>query len=193
MANAIDVAAYLLHIARLEEEPEYLTHLRLQKLLYYVQGWSVGLRNDVMFHARIEAWTNGPVVKPLYSTFSSYRSSPIMESPADAGELSSDEKFFVKLVWDGYKCYSPNYLRQKTHKEPPWINARIGLRPSDRSNAEITLASMREFFTPESDENPLASFVGMPSWKGRSNNAKFVDSAQTVFAKHADALRRLAQ
>ena len=33
MASAINVATYLIHRAEREDEPEYLSHLRLQKLL----------------------------------------------------------------------------------------------------------------------------------------------------------------
>ncbi len=39
MAEAVDIARYLIKLAAAEPEPEYLSHMRLQKLLYYVQGY----------------------------------------------------------------------------------------------------------------------------------------------------------
>src|SRR5262249_50830431 len=49
VAQAIDVARYLIQLAAAEDEPELLSHLRLQKLLYYVQGWSLAQRRAPMF------------------------------------------------------------------------------------------------------------------------------------------------
>src|SRR5688572_9971276 len=59
-ASALDVARYLIQLAAAEDEPEELSHLRLQKLLYYVQGWSLAQRGEAMFPDRIEAWAHGP-------------------------------------------------------------------------------------------------------------------------------------
>lgn len=65
MASAYEVAQHLIRLAEFEEEPDYLTHLRLQKLLYYVQAWSMAMRSRPMFPERIEAWGHGPVVPNL--------------------------------------------------------------------------------------------------------------------------------
>jgi hypothetical protein len=39
--KAMAVASFLIHLAVAEAEPDFLTHLRLQKLLYFAQGWSL--------------------------------------------------------------------------------------------------------------------------------------------------------
>src|SRR6476660_4904178 len=46
------IAKYLLTLAETEDEPDPLTHLRLQKLMYYVQGWSLALRKRPAFAGR---------------------------------------------------------------------------------------------------------------------------------------------
>src|SRR5689334_12279943 len=66
-ASAMDVAKFLIYLSACEDEPDYVSHLRLQKLLYYVQGWSLALRGKPMFVERIEAWAHGPVVKNVYA------------------------------------------------------------------------------------------------------------------------------
>jgi uncharacterized phage-associated protein len=60
-ANALHVARYLVKLAAGESEPEHLTHMRLQKLLYYVQGWSLAATGERFFDGEIQAWTHGPV------------------------------------------------------------------------------------------------------------------------------------
>jgi len=152
MATALDVARHLIKLAAAEEEPEFLSHLKLQKLLYYVQGWSLALRNKPMFDARIEAWSSGPVVRSLYAHFADYGYRPI--PPDDVGEavgLSGPEKFFIGSVWEALKGYSASSLRAMTHKEAPWLDARKGLAPAERSNREITRSALKRFFSQQAE------------------------------------------
>ena len=48
------------------DESVLVSPLRLQKLLYYCQGWSLALLGRPLFRQPIEAWMNGPVVKDVY-------------------------------------------------------------------------------------------------------------------------------
>src|SRR5882762_6202388 len=76
-ASALDVAKYLILLARSEEEPEFLSPMQLQKLLYYTQGWSLALLKEPMFDERIEAWAYGPVVKEVFQAFRNFGDGPI--------------------------------------------------------------------------------------------------------------------
>ena len=60
MANVKDVAAYIL------EKLGEITAMKLQKLAYYSQAWSLVWDEKLLFPERIEAWANGPVVPDLY-------------------------------------------------------------------------------------------------------------------------------
>jgi uncharacterized phage-associated protein len=152
MAEALNVARHFIKLAASEEQPEYLCHLRLQKLVYYAQGWSLALRSKPLFGERIEAWAYGPVVRDLYSRFSDYGDKPIppeeIEQPED---LLPDEQEFIAQVWNAYKGYSAISLSNMTHNEAPWKEARGDLGPADRCAAEITPKSMRRFFAPRSE------------------------------------------
>src|SRR5271163_1555007 len=66
MSTAMKVALHLVNLANSGEEPDPLTHLRLQKLLYYAQGWYLGIFGRALFTNRIEAWRHGPVVPDVY-------------------------------------------------------------------------------------------------------------------------------
>lgn len=146
MAAAMDVARQFVWLAWNGEEPEGLTHMRLQKLLYYAQGWHLAAFGRPLFSGRIEAWKHGPVVKELYPRFADYGARFI--SPDDAGDpqLPEQERAFVESVWDEYKRHSAAGLREMTHREPPWLEARGGLADDERCEREITAASMQTFF-----------------------------------------------
>jgi uncharacterized phage-associated protein len=154
MARAVDVARYLIHLAASEAEPQFLTHLQLQKLLYYVQGWSLAMRDVRMFSERIEAWANGPVVRDVYPDYAAYGHLPITYNTATTadnlcdcpGELDPSERELIESVWEVYKKYSAAHLWTMTHNEPPWIDARGNCAPADRCETEITIESMKAFF-----------------------------------------------
>lgn len=151
MGTAFDVARCLIDIAASEEEPEYLSHLRLQKLLYYTQAWSLALRGKPMFEDQIEAWANGPVVRTLYSTFSPYGYGSIAPGSLsfECSPLDGDDYDFVAGVWESYKGYSATSLRDMTHNETPWIEARKGYAPGERCNVPITHEAMRSYFASQ--------------------------------------------
>ena len=51
---------------------EKITHLKLQKLLYYAQGISLAIHDKPLFRENIVAWPHGPVVKEVYDIFCKY-------------------------------------------------------------------------------------------------------------------------
>lgn len=55
-----------------EEMGIEITNLKLQKLVYFVQGFSLALVDHPMFREDIYAWTYGPVIPPLYKRLKRY-------------------------------------------------------------------------------------------------------------------------
>lgn len=147
LPNALEVAKCLIHLAAAEDEPEYLTHTRIQKLLYYAQGWSLALRDRALFKGRIEAWAHGPVVKDVYKHFASHSDQPILPSSVEQPKkLTADDRKFIASVWAAYKVHSATSLRNMTHIEAPWKDARQGVAPADRCENEITVEALKRFF-----------------------------------------------
>jgi uncharacterized phage-associated protein len=157
MLRAIDVARYLVEIALRGDEPDGISNLRLQKLLYYVQGWSLAVFGKTFFTDRIEAWKYGPVVCNVWQQLKDC--GPQVITPDRLGEgrpLGAGERSFVEAVWDRYKEISPTGLSRLTHQEPPWVNARQGL-PADASSCEeITPDALRDFFAPQAADMTVA-------------------------------------
>jgi len=148
--KSVVVARYLLQLAAQEPESEPLTHMRLQKLLYYVQGWSLVATDRRIFDDPIEAWVHGPVVARTYRFFADYQNDAIEGREArDDGTLSDDEKALIASVWNHYKQFSATALRTMTHREPPWCEARTGLDPDEPSRAVLTLDQIKKYFRSE--------------------------------------------
>lgn len=147
MAKALDVAKYLIQLAEREAEPEMLTPMRLQKLLYYVQGWSLGLRQTEMFGEAIEAWQHGPVVPEVYRAFSAYQNNPIAGFADDpCRSLTAGDREFIESIWAGYRKYSASGLRDMTHHETPWLESWSRNTSGGRDGIEISQFAMRQFF-----------------------------------------------
>lgn len=140
MANVHDVAAYVLH------KTGKITAMKLQKLLYYCQAWSLVWDDRPIFNAKIEAWANGPVIPQIYRLHRKdyyVRDWPI----GDRSNLDSDERDTVRVVLSKYGGKSSQWLSELTHREKPWRDARCGLGPLDRGNSEITKAAMADYYS----------------------------------------------
>jgi len=143
MANVIDVANYILEICREEsddDEYELISHLKLQKLIYFCQGYSFAFFNKPLFTETIEAWTHGPVCPKLYHMLKSYGSLPIT-APIDPDKISlnDSEKQLVRMVYDNYGQYSAMGLRKITHKEGPCKDT--------QTSTEISFEALSKYFT----------------------------------------------
>jgi len=127
MADVIDVANYILEISREESEDgeyELISHMKLQKLIYFCQGYSLALYGKPLFPEPIEAWTHGPVCPKLYHILKGYGSLPITASiDPEKINLNEHERYLIGMVYDTYGQYSASRLRKITHEEGPWKNA----------------------------------------------------------------------
>ncbi|MEA2237046.1 MAG: hypothetical protein QOC81_1770 [Thermoanaerobaculia bacterium] len=140
MATAHDVANYIL------KKLGRMTAMKLQKLVYYSQAWSLVWDERPLFPSRIEAWINGPVAPNLYEVHRGQFD--VKEWPkGDSGKLTAVQRETVDAVLDFYGDKSSQWLSDLTHSEQPWKDARRGLAPTDRGGNEITHASMHEYYS----------------------------------------------
>lgn len=84
--NALDVARKVI-AATNEAVGDSITNLKLQKLLYYLQGHWLATFDGPLFGDKIEAWRYGPVVPSVYSHFAVNRGNPI-DVGANGGSLA---------------------------------------------------------------------------------------------------------
>ena len=138
MASVHDVAAYIL--ARAGK----MTAMKLEKLVYYCQAWSLVWDEKSLFRERIEAWANGPVVPGLY--FRHRGKFEVKDWDGDPSALSDKQRATIDGVVDFYEKLSSQQLSDLTHREDPWRNARVGLAAGERGKVEISRASMHEYY-----------------------------------------------
>lgn len=73
------LANHLLDLAKCDATD--VSPMKLQKLVYFCQGWHLAITDEPLINEQIEAWKYGPVVDSLFHAFKSYGRSPI-DSPA---------------------------------------------------------------------------------------------------------------
>lgn len=130
--KAIEIAKAILKLAD-PEVGDIISNLKLQKLLYYVQGFSLAMHDKPIFEEEVRAWEYGPVVVEVYQEYKEYGSGAI---PVDNIELSqkitAEEKKLICEVYDVYGQFSALKLMQLTHDESPWKNTvRNGVIPHE--------------------------------------------------------------
>jgi len=124
--------------------------MKLQKLVYYAQAWSVVWDNPPdapLFPERIEAWSLGPVVPELFAWHKGHFSVEADVFPnGDVSRLSKDQRETIDSVLDFYAHRTAQWLSDLSHSEPPWRDARAGIPEGQRGGVEITLESMAEYY-----------------------------------------------
>ena len=140
MATVYDVAAYIL------QKQGNMTAIKLQKLIYYAQAWSLVWDDKPLFAERVRAWVNGPVVPELYAKYKGqYEVTGCVEGNPD--ELSLEQQESIDAVLKTYGDKTSQWLSDLTHREDPWLKARVGLAPGERGNREIPLDAMLEYYS----------------------------------------------
>lgn len=151
MPTAQATADYLIWLAANEnrDEPEYLTPLQLQKLLFYVQGWSWAEFGRPFFSDEIQAWKAGPVVPSVYDRYKDQgRNLPIIsESTPHIPELSDEERAHIHAVWDAYKNYSGIALSEISHREAAYRESYTPQDASGRCKVRIDESLIRRDFS----------------------------------------------
>jgi len=141
MASVQDVAAYIL------EKQGQMTAMKLQKLVYYSQAWSLVWDEKPLFAEKIKAWTNGPVVPELYKNHKGQFTVSPPWSFGTSSALTTDQRETVDAVLRTYGAKTSQWLSDLTHRENPWRDAREGVPDGESSSAEITPAALAEYYS----------------------------------------------
>lgn len=159
--DVLTISRYIIN--KCNEESFIISNLKLQKLLYFVQGFNLALNNRSCFDDVIQAWDYGPVCPRAYYEYKKYGASNIpfiqryyelvffdnddfdwIEREFDENEIDVDTKAIIDAVIDGYASYSATSLVDITHKQLPWRKTYYS-NPS-KKNVEIKTSLIREYF-----------------------------------------------
>lgn len=142
MLTAKKVADYFLTLVD-DEAGDALSNLKLQKLVYYAQGFSLAITGSPIFKEEIQAWQHGPVVPDLYHSLKKHGSEHV-QPPVNGINLedySEDVRELLNEVYSVYGQFSASKLRNMTHNESPWKQA-MELGPS----TTISHSALKEYF-----------------------------------------------
>lgn len=141
MANVFDVAKYIL------QQKGRMSTWKLQKLCYYAQAWELAWVETPLFDEDFQAWTNGPVCPEL---FHEHQGKFMIDqndiTRGNPDNLTEEQKHDIDIVIRDYGDMDPYDLRELSHQEDPWKNAREGTPDMAHSTALITKSSMGEYY-----------------------------------------------
>ncbi|MDR2214609.1 MAG: DUF4065 domain-containing protein [Nevskiaceae bacterium] len=150
--SAATAANALLQRAFKEGRPD-VTPMKLQKLLWFLNGWHLAIYAKPAVFEPFEAWKYGPVVASLYHSTKKYGGNRVSEYIPMLDEQSGTFKAFVPsasatgfrdtldLTWEKYIGSSAIKLSAMTHMSgSPWAIAR------ERGEPTISNATIQEYF-----------------------------------------------
>lgn len=141
--DALQLSEYI--IRRASERGQFVTNLKLQKTLYYVQGYLLRVYPEAAFNDEICHWQYGPVVPRVYFAYSPYGSSPLnSDETTNLPKVEKSIKQLIDCVIDECLKHSARELVTKTHEEAPWEET--------EPNQVITQDSITKYFCKN---NPL--------------------------------------
>ncbi|OAJ69050.1 Panacea domain-containing protein [Gluconobacter cerinus] len=141
MVRVNDVAEYIL-----QNCSSPMSAMKLQKLCYYSQAWSLVWDDAPLFAQEFQAWKNGPVCPDLYSEHRGQFSVEAGEVNGNACALNSMQRETVDAVLKYYGKHSAQWLSDLTHAEAPWLEARGDNEEGTRCMNVISQAAMAEYY-----------------------------------------------
>ena len=144
-----------------------MTPMKLQKLLYFAQGWYLAIQDKPLFSETVEAWKYGPVVPTIYRELRKYGSKPIEGRAKDIREdfldldissepllyapnVPSDDKDtrkFLEKIYDVYGKFTGSKLSAMSHvKGGPWHKTVAEYEPDIPLGLDISFTDLKAHF-----------------------------------------------
>ena len=123
---------------------EAITHLKLQKLVYYAEAWFLANFDRSLIEEELQAWAHGPVSPSVYRK---YRDCGWEALPPESQKaLPEDVEAFLAEVYREYGQFSAKRLEALTHSESPWKITRGDLPPEAKCTKPIDRLVMRNYY-----------------------------------------------
>lgn len=155
MATVNVVANYIL------DSLGFVSTMKLQKLTFYSQAYSLVYFDTPLFENDFQAWANGPVCPDLFAL---HRRRFIV-GPGDLGpsdqpvSFTQNERKSVDEVLSILSEYDGDELSRLTHEEDPWKNARGDVGDGNRCSDVISKDSIKSYYSSAACKNPVFQTV----------------------------------
>lgn len=139
--SAESISQYIIEYERKNNRTP--NNLRLQKLLYFIQGYFYIYYGHKCFNDKIYAWDCGPVIPTIYEKYSIYGNCIILKEENYLIDIiSENDKNIINLVLNECSKLSTTELTKISQKQTPWIFTR-----AYSFDMEITEEKIKKFFT----------------------------------------------
>lgn len=141
--------------------------MKLQKLLYYANGWWLAINGEPLLSEAPQVWRYGPVYQHLYRTFSRFRHEPIggpvkgnpfAAEPEMLGD-SEDEgrvRQLLDWIWSEHGAKSAVQLSDETHAVgTPWRDIAEEYNFRIPYNVEISPKRDWKFFAEQAEKRGI--------------------------------------
>ena len=141
MTSVFDVANYVLN------STGQITSMKLQKLVYYSQAWSLAWDDEPLFEEDFQAWANGPVCPELFMEHKGhFKLTDGFFQEHVSRALLPEQTDTIDIVLKDYAGMTPNELSNLAHREYPWIKARGNTPPGMPCENIIEKEVMRDYY-----------------------------------------------
>lgn len=115
--SAHDVAIYVINWCL--DHNIQITNLKLQKLLYFVQGEYSKLKSTRLIADDFYAWQLGPIVPSVYAEYSIFSSSTLPAQKQNV-RFSNEETCVIDAILQKYAYDTTWNLVELSHQQDPW-------------------------------------------------------------------------
>ena len=122
MVDILDAAHYIVLLSYGEKQYS-LTHLKLQKLLYFAQGWSCVWDGELLFEDGFEPWQYGPVNRKVFEAFRKYSRKEIPEEEGYDNITDLEAKATLDAIWSSFGDKPAHILTDIACDQKPWLEA----------------------------------------------------------------------
>ena len=157
MCKSMSVANFFIDMAKASTlqnpDGEPMTNMRLNKMMYFAQGWHLARYGEPLFADDFQAWEHGPVIRKIYDRFRVCGKNSIDDTAGrySFSAFTDRQKQLLMDVMAHYDGYTTSRLRNMTHEAgTPWRDAYV----KDANNT-ISKESIEAYFRKL---NPLPTF-----------------------------------
>lgn len=133
------------------DEGKFVTQMKLQKLVYFAQGYHLAKYHTPLIKENFQAWLYGPVIPEIYKDFKLYGSQPITDTaffmPSDPEKapylLDTEAADTINYTWEVLKDFSAMSLSNWTHQSnTPWAK----VYDPDKRSTPISNDDIKQYF-----------------------------------------------
>lgn len=118
MYDALTIAMYIIN--KCFEEGAPVTNLRLQKLLYFIQGRNYMIQGNDLIAEDFFAWPYGPVIPEIYFKYCGYAGAPIRRH-YDISSIEDNDRNVIDETIDILMPFDDWTLVRLSHEvDAPW-------------------------------------------------------------------------